>query len=286
MMFSFLAPIYCPPPVHRTRRPYLACDQCCLIRSPAARLRPFATTARVIHQLPNSLYMPLPSPASRRIAAQSTFITATPLKQLKTISHKWAARWAISRRVRLVPTFLGLSTATLISSAPFSIAIFCNSNIAAFLDQIGFVPGMAAHIKSNLGPTAVDTGMEWRTHECRIYRRCGNSHRYPTASLASPVAYQFDWNPYVEVIGAQGTYFVIGYSESSDLAGVQRVIGLLPPTRVGTVPEKRFSVGVGEWVLENVRIALEYSHAVDYSEDEGGTGNSADAVLCQFTLEW
>ena len=98
-------------------------------------------------------------------------------------------------------------------------------------------------------------------------------------------AYQFDWNPSVEVIGAQGTYFVMGYSESEDLAGATRIIDLVP-TRVGFVPEKRYSVGVGEWVMPGVRVAVEYSHTVDYSVAEGGTGNSADGVFTQVTLEW
>ena len=38
------------------------------------------------------------------------------------------------------------------------------------------------------------------------------------------LGYQFGWNPYVEVVGAQGTYLAIGYSESRDLAGATRLI--------------------------------------------------------------
>jgi hypothetical protein len=52
------------------------------------------------------------------------------------------------------------------------------------------------------------------------------------------------------------------------------------------VPERRFSIGIGEWVLEGCRVAFEYSHAVDYGTNEGGTGDSADAVLMQWTYEW
>ena len=99
------------------------------------------------------------------------------------------------------------------------------------------------------------------------------------------LGYQFDWNPSVEVIGAQGTYMTIGYSESHDLAGVTRVIGA-EAMRVGFVPERRFLVGFGEWVLDGVRVSVEYSHVVDYSEEEGGTGNSADSVFTQLTYEW
>ena len=100
--------------------------------------------------------------------------------------------------------------------------------------------------------------------------------------------YQFDWNPSVEVIGAQGTYLAMGYSESQDLAGVTRIVDpLVPdPRRVGFVPERRFSIGIGEWILDGMRVAFEYSHAIDYDVDQGGTGNSADAVLMQWTYEW
>jgi len=52
------------------------------------------------------------------------------------------------------------------------------------------------------------------------------------------------------------------------------------------VPEQRFSIGIGEWVLDGLRIAIEYSHVIDYDEQEGGTGNSANAYLMQMTYEF
>ena len=99
------------------------------------------------------------------------------------------------------------------------------------------------------------------------------------------LAYQFDWKPWVEAVGAQGTYFTVSYSESRDLQGVQRFI----PNefvRVGTVPERRLAIGAGEWMLPNVRVALEYAHAWDYSTGRGGTGRDADAILSMLTFEW
>ncbi len=56
--------------------------------------------------------------------------------------------------------------------------------------------------------------------------------------------------------------------------------------RVGSVPERRLSAGVGEWVLDGLRVAFEYSLAVDYGVDQGGTGNSANGVFMQVTYEW
>ena len=96
----------------------------------------------------------------------------------------------------------------------------------------------------------------------------GNDIRIVPAAWQVSLAYQFDWNPTVQVVGEQGTYFAVGYSESQDLAGATRVIDGVN-TRVGFVPEKRFLVGVGEWVLDGVRIAVEYSHVVDYSASRG-----------------
>ena len=57
-------------------------------------------------------------------------------------------------------------------------------------------------------------------------------------------------------------------------------------TRVGFVPKKRFLVSIGEWVLDSLRVSFEYSHIVDYSEADGGTGNSADGFFGLITYEW
>lgn len=40
------------------------------------------------------------------------------------------------------------------------------------------------------------------------------------AAWQLPLGYQFDWNPWVQEIGAQGTFAGIGCSQSCDLAAV------------------------------------------------------------------
>ncbi|MGQ0656974.1 MAG: hypothetical protein ACT4NU_02590 [Chromatiales bacterium] len=156
-----------------------------------------------------------------------------------------------------------------------------------FLNQIGFVPGMAAHLKSNLGPAGLIFEWNGAIDDATFTDDLGQAFSISPGSWQIQFAYQFDFNPSVVEIGAQGTYFVVGYSESEDLAGARRLIGdPLMPTRVGFVPEKRLNVGVGEWVLESLRVAVEYSHAWDYSIAEGGTGNSADGIFGQLTYEW
>lgn len=161
-----------------------------------------------------------------------------------------------------------------------------------FLEQIGYVPGMAAHAKYSVGPVAMVLEWNGAINDTTFMDGDNNDVSIRPSAWQIAFAYQFDWNPTVEIIGAQGTYVAIGYSESQDLAGVQRNIAAAgdPPDliRVGNVPERRFSAGVGEWVLDGLRVAFEYSHAIDYGFDPstGATGNSADGVFMQVTYEW
>jgi hypothetical protein len=158
-----------------------------------------------------------------------------------------------------------------------------------FLEQIGFVPGMAAHVKTNIGPVGLIFEWNGALTNTEFVDDAGNLIDIQPGAWQVSLGYQFDWNPQVEVIGLQGTYLAMSYSESYDLAGVTDFVGdPLAPTalRVGFVPERRFSVGVGEWVLDGLRVAVEYSHIVDYDEDEGGTGNSANGFFWQMTYEW
>jgi hypothetical protein len=45
-------------------------------------------------------------------------------------------------------------------------------------------------------------------------------------------------------------------------------------------------VGAGEWILDNLRLAVEYSYEQDYAPGEGGTGKSAHGFYSQFTFVW
>lgn len=100
------------------------------------------------------------------------------------------------------------------------------------------------------------------------------------------VAYQLGWEPYVEVIGDEGTYVAVAYSRSRDLAGVARLLGEDEPERVGFAPESRLLLGLGEWVLEGIRVAFEYSRNRDYDVSEGGTGGVAHGFASVVTIVW
>ena len=162
---------------------------------------------------------------------------------------------------------------------------FLEAEYRNYLGQIGFVPGIAVSIKTTFGPVSLIA--EWNG----AIRRATFTDDLDSRVSIEPEAwqielgYQFDWNPWVEEIGAQGTYLAFGYSESRDLGGVMQTIND-EPTRVGFVPKRRFLVTAGEWVLEGVRFSIEYSHNVDYPKDQNGTGNSADAIFSAVTLVW
>ena len=209
--------------------------------------------------------------------------------QTKGYSRSWRTPWAVD------------------SDVDFKSSVF-DSNFLAFeyepfLKEIGVVPGMAAHLKSNYGP--VGLLVEWNgaiddaiftdqalVPELEAGSLTGKFVTGPGKALIirpstwqAQLAYQFDWNPSVEAIAAQGTYVVVNYSESEDMAGATQVIES-KETRIGFVPKRRLSVGLGEWVVPGFRIAVEYSLNWDYSRAKGGTGKSGDGFFTNFTYEW
>ena len=162
---------------------------------------------------------------------------------------------------------------------------FLEHEYRGFLNQIGFVPGMTASVKATFGPVSFIGEWNGAIETARFTDDLGRAVRIRPAAWQVTFAYQFDWNPWVEAIGAQGTYFSLGYSESSDLAGVMQEINTVP-TRVGFVPRRRFILHVGEWVLDQVRLSIEYTYNLDYPRREGGTGNSAGVLLSTLTFVW
>jgi hypothetical protein len=178
---------------------------------------------------------------------------------------------------------------------------FLETEYRGFLDQIGFVPGLAASVKSTFGPMSLvvewnsaikrakfldDLGTIGPTPDVPVLPRTHGVGIKPAAWQVS-LGYQFDWNPWVESIGAQGTFVAIGYSQSRDLAGVTRrssVNGEL--SKVGLVPKRRLLLTAGEWVLDSVKLAVEYSRNWDYSISEGGTGKAANGIFTTLTYVW
>jgi hypothetical protein len=162
---------------------------------------------------------------------------------------------------------------------------FLREEYGPFLGDIGFVPGMAASIKATVGPLSFVGEWNGALGEARFSDELGNRVSIAPSAWQVSVGYQFGWNPWVREIGTQGTYFTLGYSESADLAGVARLIDG-EPVRVGSLAQRQFLIGAGEWFLGGLKLAIEYSHLWDYPKDQGGTGRSAHGVLTSLTLVW
>jgi hypothetical protein len=162
---------------------------------------------------------------------------------------------------------------------------FLKAEYQGFLDQIGLVNGMAAVVRSTFGPTSLIGEWNGAIERATFIDDANNFVSIRPAAWQLSLGYQFDWNPWVEEIGGQGTFVSVGYSQSHDLAGVTELVND-EPSRVGFVPKKRLILTAGEWVLESVRFTLEYSHVLDYSQREGGTGNAGNGVFTMLTYAW
>jgi hypothetical protein len=162
---------------------------------------------------------------------------------------------------------------------------FLENEYRAFIPRIGKVPGMAASLKMTLGPFSLLSEWNGAIRQAKFVDDAGRPVKMMPSAWQVSLAYQFDWNPWLETIGSQGTYVALGYSRSHDLAGVT-FSGSGTPTRVGFVPESRLIVTAAEWVLEGTRVALEYSHNWDYATGQHGTGRQADGLFLALTHTW
>jgi hypothetical protein len=290
MMIGFAGPTCCPPPAAPTpipARPVKPILFNPLVRKTATRFCSYCPCTPTPPPAPT--YLPPPTCTPPFSGAVYFFNGDTIDAGDDHIEHMGGTLGYFTRGAlpyRGIPWSLDLDVDA--TSSVFD-SNFLAFEYRPFLDQIGYVPGMAAHAKYSVGPVAMVLEWNGAINDANFTddRLVDNDVNIRPSAWQIAFAYQFDWNPTVEIIGVQGTYVAIGYSESQDLAGVQKAIGD-PPTlvRVGNVPERRFSAGVGEWVLDGLRVAFEYSHAIDYGTDEGGTGNSANGVFMQVTYEW
>lgn len=161
-------------------------------------------------------------------------------------------------------------------------SIFLQSEYQSFINQFGQIPGIAAELKMNFGPMLLVAEYDTAIKTARFVDDAGRAINIAPAAWQLALGYQLAWNPWVETIGAQGTYVAIGYSRSYDMAGVTLTTSG-GQSRVGFVPQSRLTLTAAEYVLEGTKIAIEYSHNWDYSIGQGGTGRQADAILLDFT---
>lgn len=170
------------------------------------------------------------------------------------------------------------------NSALFS-SRFLQAEYAGALGRIGRVPGLSASLKANLGPMAVVGEWNGALRSAEFTDDLGRTAHLRPAAWQLALGYQLGWNPWVQEIGAQGSYLALGLSRSQGLAGLTGLAGGLT-ARVGALPRQRLFLTAGEWVQEGLRLALEYSREWDYPASEGGTGRTAQGWLTSLTYAW
>ena len=88
------------------------------------------------------------------------------------------------------------------------------------------------------------------------------------------IAYQFDWNPWIQEIGAQGDSYRWDIPAARTWRACRSCKNGIP-TRIGFVPQHRLFLTGGEWVMDGLKVAVEYSANWDYPVSAGGTGKLA-----------
>jgi len=162
---------------------------------------------------------------------------------------------------------------------------FLENGYRSFLGQIGMVPGVSATTKLNLGPFALVGEVNTAIRRASFVDGLGQTMRIAPMTWQVSLGYQFDWNPWVEAVGGQGTFVAVGYSRSHDLAGASVLVNG-QPKRTGAVPESRFFISAGEWVTDGVKLQLEYALNFDYSRARGGTGKTGHGIYSVITFNF
>jgi hypothetical protein len=163
---------------------------------------------------------------------------------------------------------------------------FLENQYQIFMPQFGQISGLAVDLKASFGPIALIAEYNGALTKANFIDDAGRHISMAPSAWQVALAYQFDWNPWMEAIGDKGTYVALGYSRSQDLAGVTLTTTAGVQNRVGFVPQSRILVTAAEWVLEGGKVSLEYSHDWDYSVAKGGTGRQANGIFLDITYNW
>jgi len=164
-------------------------------------------------------------------------------------------------------------------------SVFLRSSYRPFLNQIGAIPGVAASVKARFGPFAVVGEVNRAIQDARFLDGLGVFRNITPMTWQASLAYQFGWNPWITEIGHQGDFISVAYSGTRDMAGVTDMINGVP-TRIGFVPQNRLLVTAGEWPMDGLRVAVEYSANWDYPVSLGGTGQLAHGIMGQVQLNF
>lgn len=134
----------------------------------------------------------------------------------------------------------------------------------------GYPKGLAAHVR--LFSRGFSLIAEFNgTFKRRTFYVAGEDDEPPMKVKLEPKAWQLELG-YQREIFCKTTYVAANYSESRGMYGY--------------FPRSRFLATFGRWIYEDVLLALEYGHDVDYPVKHGGTGGTADFFVMQLAYEW
>jgi hypothetical protein len=209
----------------------------------------------------------------------------------KTVSHKRpAAAWYPGMHWGATAGFRTTGTTAIEITADYNSSVFDSRFLEAeydgFLEEVGLVPGMAGSLKAKVGPVGIIGEWNGAIKNGKLEDDEGFTHTIAPRAWQVGMIYQLGWNSGVEALGAQGTYVAVDYSRSLDLHGIAAV-PVNELLRLGALPMERFLVSFGEWVMDGVRVQLEYSYIKDYPTTlRGGTGQSGSGVFGMITYDW
>lgn len=165
---------------------------------------------------------------------------------------------------------------------------FLSTQYIDFATQIGAIKGMAANVKTTLGPVSLVAEWNGATQSAVFVDGQGKAVSIMPSAWQVSMGYQFGWNPWVGTIGSQGTFAALSYSETKDLAGVMSPTTGTPATssRIGFLPKQKLTATLGEWLMDGVKLVFEYSVSRDYSVAEGGTGNLGRGLFAMLAYAW
>lgn len=162
---------------------------------------------------------------------------------------------------------------------------FLSEEYGVYAKEIGKIPGMAGSVKASFSALSIITEWNASMKEASFTDASNNSILIRPATWQLSLAYQFDWNPWLESIGGQGTYLSLSYSQSRGFAGANSLIDATIK-RTGNLAKRKVLLSLGEWILEELNFTLEYSYAFDYPVNEGGTGKVEQGIYSVISYAW
>ena len=152
---------------------------------------------------------------------------------------------------------------------------FLHSSYLPFLTQIGQDSRNGREPQNQFRPIRVRGRGKYRASGRQVFRRARHCEKHDADDLAG-----FDCLPVrLESVGngdrRAGRLHLVGIFRQQRHGGRDNPATTGLPTRIGFVPQHRLFLTGGEWVMDGLKVAVEYSANWDYPVSAGGTGRVA-----------